>query len=81
MLNQQTIEKLHAMKLHGIADAFRAQLETTEAAQLSTLINKYTYVLLRLLGWCPCGIVERGALRCQEQALFRFGFRPPKLPN
>jgi DNA replication protein DnaC len=35
MLNQQTIEKLHAMKLHGIADAFRAQLETTEAAQLS----------------------------------------------
>jgi DNA replication protein DnaC len=35
VLNQQTIEKLHAMKLHGIADAFRAQLETTEASQLS----------------------------------------------
>ena len=35
MLNQQTIEKLHAMKLHGIADAFRAQLETTEASLLS----------------------------------------------
>ena len=35
MLNQQTIDKLHAMKLHGIADAFRAQLETTEATQLS----------------------------------------------
>jgi DNA replication protein DnaC len=35
MLNQQTIEKLHAMKLHGIADAFRAQLETTEAGQFS----------------------------------------------
>src|SRR5204862_3845363 len=34
MLNQQTIEKLHAMKLHGIADAFRAQLETTEASHL-----------------------------------------------
>ena len=34
MLNQQTIDKLHAMKLHGIADAFRAQLETTEASQL-----------------------------------------------
>src|SRR5688500_5114533 len=30
MLNQQTIDKLHTMKLHGIADAFRAQLETTE---------------------------------------------------
>ena len=35
MLNQQTIDKLHAMKLHGFADAFRAQLETTEASQLS----------------------------------------------
>src|SRR5213595_3720444 len=30
MLNQPTIEKLHAMKLHGMADAFRAQLETAE---------------------------------------------------
>jgi DNA replication protein DnaC len=35
MLNQQTIEKLHTMKLHGFADAFRAQMETTEASQLS----------------------------------------------
>ena len=35
MLNQQTFDKLHAMKLHGLADAFRAQLETTEASQLS----------------------------------------------
>ena len=26
MLNQQTIEKLHTMKLHGMADAFGAQL-------------------------------------------------------
>ena len=34
MLNQQTIDKLHTMKLHGIADTFRAQLETTEANQL-----------------------------------------------
>jgi hypothetical protein len=35
MLNQQTIEKLHAMKLHGMADAFHTQLETTDAGQLS----------------------------------------------
>src|SRR5664279_2507789 len=35
MLNQPTIEKLHTMKLHGMADAFRAQLETTELHQLS----------------------------------------------
>lgn len=35
MLNRPTIEKLHTMKLHGMADAFRAQLETTDMAQLS----------------------------------------------
>ena len=35
MLNQQTLDKLHTMKLHGLADAFRVQLETTEASQLS----------------------------------------------
>jgi DNA replication protein DnaC len=35
MLNQPTIEKLHTMRLHGMANAFRAQLETTESHQLS----------------------------------------------
>ena len=34
MLNQPTIEKLHVMKLHGMADAFRAQIETADASQL-----------------------------------------------
>jgi DNA replication protein DnaC len=35
MLNQPTLEKLQTMKLHGMADAFRAQLETTDMSQLS----------------------------------------------
>ena len=35
MLNQPTLEKLQALKLHGMAEAFRAQLETTDASQLS----------------------------------------------
>jgi DNA replication protein DnaC len=35
VLNQQTLDKLHTLKLHGLADAFRVQLETTEASQLS----------------------------------------------
>src|SRR3981081_4410141 len=35
MLNQPTIEKLHAMKMFGMADAFRTQLETAENSQLS----------------------------------------------
>jgi len=34
MLNQPTIEKLNAMKLHGMAEAFRAQLESLGASQL-----------------------------------------------
>jgi len=34
-LNQPTLEKLQTMKLHGMAEAFRAQLETTDASQLS----------------------------------------------
>jgi DNA replication protein DnaC len=35
MLNQPTLEKLHAMKLHGMADGFRTQLEDAGASQLS----------------------------------------------
>ena len=29
MLNQQTLEKLHALRLHGMAEAFRTQSEQT----------------------------------------------------
>jgi DNA replication protein DnaC len=35
MLNQQTIEKLHTMRLHGMAEAFRAQPQQTGIAELS----------------------------------------------
>ena len=35
MLNQPTLDKLQTMKLHGMANAFLAQLETTDTAQLS----------------------------------------------
>jgi DNA replication protein DnaC len=35
MLNQPTVEKLQSLKLHGMADAFRAQLETADMSQLS----------------------------------------------
>lgn len=34
MLNEQTVEKLHAMKLFGMAEAFRTQLETAAASNL-----------------------------------------------
>src|SRR3954468_13949579 len=35
MLNQPTIEKLYAMKLYGMADAFRTQLESADVTQLA----------------------------------------------
>jgi DNA replication protein DnaC len=35
MLNQPTLEKLQTMKLHGMADAFREQLETIHSSSLS----------------------------------------------
>ena len=35
MLNQPTLEKLQTMKLHGMADAFRSQMETADMSQLS----------------------------------------------
>jgi len=35
MLNEQTLEKLHAMKLNGMADAFKDQLQQPNMAELS----------------------------------------------
>lgn len=35
MLNNQTLEKLHALKLHGMADAFREQLQQPACDPLS----------------------------------------------
>jgi DNA replication protein DnaC len=35
MLNQPTLEKLNAMKLYGMAEAFREQMEMADASQLS----------------------------------------------
>ncbi len=35
MLNQQTLEKLHALRLHGMAEAFRAQSEQAGITDLS----------------------------------------------
>ena len=35
MLNQQTVEKLHALHLNGMADAYCRQMEDASAASLS----------------------------------------------
>jgi DNA replication protein DnaC len=71
MLNQPTLEKLHVMKLHGMAEAFRAQLETIDTGQLSfeerfaLLVDqqwlwKENRALARRLRWAQ--LKERGTL-------------------
>ena len=35
MMNQQTMEKLRAMRLRGMAEAYQQQLENTELAGLT----------------------------------------------
>ena len=35
MLNEQTVEKLYGMKLFGMAESFRSQLESAEVSGLS----------------------------------------------
>ena len=35
MLNQQTLEKLHGLRLHGMAEGFRAQSEQAGITELS----------------------------------------------
>ena len=35
MLNQQTLEKLHALRLEGMAEAFRAQSQQERITELS----------------------------------------------
>ena len=35
MLNEQTVDKLHGMKLFGMAEGFRTQLESAELGGLS----------------------------------------------
>ena len=35
MMNQQTLDKLHALRWTGIAEAYRRQMETPDIASLS----------------------------------------------
>ena len=35
MMNQQTLDKLHALRWTGIAEAYRRQMETPDVASLS----------------------------------------------
>src|SRR3989442_12281910 len=69
MLNQQTIEKLYAMRLRGMADAFRQQQEDTQTTQLS-FEERFALLVDRQWNWRRIGAWERSwkAARLQGPA-------------
>ena len=46
MLNQPTLEKLHALRLHGMAEAFRAQLDPAQRDGIGELSFEERFALL-----------------------------------
>src|SRR5580704_11855731 len=77
MLNQQTIEKLHAMRMRGMADAFTQQQEEPQTAQLS-FEERFALLVDRQWNWRQSRVLERrlrgGRLQgsaCMEDIDFR----------
>jgi DNA replication protein DnaC len=58
MLNQQTIEKLHAMRMRGMADAFTQQQEEPETTQLS-FEERFALLVDRQWNWRQNRVLER----------------------
>jgi len=58
MLNQQTIEKLYAMRLRGMADAFTQQQEDAQRAQLS-FEERFALLVDRQWNWRQNRALER----------------------
>ena len=77
MLNQQTIEKLYAMRMRGMADAFTQQQEEPETTQLS-FEERFALLVDRQWNWRQNRVLERrlreGRLQgpaCMEDIDFR----------
>lgn len=58
MLNQQTIEKLHAMRMRGMAEAFAQQQEDSQATQLS-FEERFSLLVDRQWTWRQNRVLER----------------------
>ena len=58
MLNQQTIEKLYAMPMRGMADAFTQQQEDPQTTQLS-FEERFALLVDRQWTWRQNRILER----------------------
>src|SRR3989442_13115230 len=66
MLNQQTIEKLYAMRLRGMADAFRQQQEDTQTTQLS-FEERFALLVDRQWNWRQNRALERRLKKARLQ--------------
>ncbi len=62
MLNQQTIEKLYAMRLRGMADAFTQQQEDPNTTQLS-FEERFALLVDRQWNWRRIGRSSGGCER------------------
>jgi DNA replication protein DnaC len=58
MFNQQTIEKLYAMRMRGMADAFTQQQEDTQTTQLS-FEERFALLVDRQWTWRQNRVLER----------------------
>ena len=58
MLNQQTIEKLHTMRMRGMADAFTQQQEDPQTTQLS-FEERFALLVDRQWNWRQGRALER----------------------
>ena len=58
MLNQQTIEKLYAMRMRGMADAFTQQQEEPQTTQLS-FEERFALLVDRQWNWRQNRALER----------------------
>src|ERR1039458_3295303 len=77
MLNQQTIEKLYAMRMRGMADAFTQQQAAPQIARLS-FEERFALLVDRQWNWRQNRVLERrlrdGRLQgpaCMEDIDFR----------
>jgi len=91
VLNQPTLEKLHALRLHGMAEAFRAQSEQTGIAELS-FEERFALLVDQQWTWRQNRALERRLAKAKlrhrasvEDIDFRVPARPgphaPALPH
>lgn len=80
MLNQQTFEKLHALHLHGMAEAFRAQSEQTGIAELS-FEERFALLVDQQWNWRQNRALERRLAQAklrQRASVEDIDFRSPR---